>query len=88
MGAETDKLKKLCKGVRAVSPGLKIELTASVDHPDQWCITVSASSVILVFTDFGPLDKVLGFAISKLANISQRTLAAVKPQPGDPEDES
>jgi hypothetical protein len=79
MGTETDKLMTLAKGVRAISPGLKIEITNSESNPDQFCISVAASSVIIIFTGFGTMESVLSLAISKLANISQRTLAAVKP---------
>lgn len=77
--AETDKLQALVNGVRAIAPGLEIRIALSEANPAQCCITIAASSVILVYTDYGSLDAVLSFAISKLRTISQRTLAAVKP---------
>jgi hypothetical protein len=76
--SETDKLKALCKGVRSISPGFEVKLTASSDNPEHWCVTVGSRDAIIVYTDFGLLDTVIGLAISKLANVSQRTLAALK----------
>jgi len=84
--SETDKLKALTKGVRALSPAFEIRLVPSKENPDHWAVFVEiTNAVVIIETDFGLLDNVLGLAISKLANISQRTLAAVRPQPGDPE---
>lgn len=81
--SEGDKLKALCKGVRAISPGFEIKLTASSDNHEHWCITIGAPHAIIVYTDFGLLDTVIGLALSKLANISQKTLAAIKDTNGD-----
>jgi hypothetical protein len=76
--SETDKLKALCKGVRSISSGFEIKLTASSENPEHWCITIGTRDAIVVYTDFGLLENVVSLAISKLANISQRTLAAIK----------
>jgi hypothetical protein len=79
MGTETDKLLKLCNGVRAISPGMEVKVISSQDNVTHFSVAVCVSSVVIFATDFGLLDTVLSLAISKLANISQRTLAAVKP---------
>ena len=76
--SELDRLKTLCKGVRSISPGFEITLTASKENPEHWCITIGTRDAIVVYTDFGFLDTVVSLAISKLANLSQRTLAALK----------
>ena len=76
--SETEKLRALCKGVRIISPAFEIKLIASSENPEHWCITIGAPDAIIVYTDFGLLDTVIGLALGKLASISQRTLAAIK----------
>ncbi len=78
--SDTDsKLKALLRGVRAISPGFEVKLTPSGSNPDHWCITVGVlPNVIVVYTDFGLPDTVLSLALSKLSNISQKTIAAIK----------
>jgi hypothetical protein len=82
---EIDKLKTLAKGVRALSPDFEIRLVASKDNMEHWAVLVSVSGIVLIDTDFGMLENVLDMAVSKLANLSQRTLNAVRPKPGDPD---
>lgn len=74
---ESDKLKALCAGARAISPGLEVKMVASSDDPDQWSVVVSVSSVILIWTEYAPLDKALDRALHKLASMSQHTLEAI-----------
>ena len=78
--SETDsKLKALMRGVRAISSGFEIKLTPSSTNPDHWCVAVGVfPNVIVVYTDFGLPETVLSMALSKLSNISQKTLAAIK----------
>lgn len=77
--SDTDsKLAALIRGVRAISPGFEIKFTLSETNPEHCCITVGAQHAIIVYTDFGLPDTVLSMAISKLSNISQKTLAAIK----------
>jgi hypothetical protein len=76
--SEADKLKALCKAVRAISPGFEVRFTASSDNPDHWCVTIGATHAIIIHTDFGMLDNVISIALGKLANISQKTLRAIK----------
>lgn len=75
-----EKIQKLCDGVRAIGPGIEIRLKPSEDVPDQWSVMVIGGNggAILIYTDFDTLDRALAQACSKLANISQRMMAAVR----------
>jgi len=77
--SEIDKLRALCNGARAISPGLEVKIVASDREPERWCVTIGASSVVLVWTEYAPLEDALDQALRKLASISHRTLAAVTP---------
>ena len=77
--SDTDsKLKALAKGVRAISPGFEIKISMSESNPEHYCISVGVfPHAIVIYTDYGLLDTVLSLALSKLSNISQKTLAAI-----------
>lgn len=80
----TDKLQRLCKGVRTIGSGFEIHLKPSDENAEEWAILVVAGgAAVLVNTDFSSLDDVLDQACSRLASVSQRTLVAVRP-PSDP----
>lgn len=83
----TDKLQRLCKGVRTIGTSFEIHLKPSEDSPDEWAIMVVAGgAAVLVNTDFGALEDALDQACSRLASVSQRTLVAVRPPPDSPPD--
>ena len=85
MTSVTDKLQRLCNGVRTVGSGFEIHLKPSEDHPAEWAIMVVAGgAAVLVNTDFGPLSQALDQALSRLASVSQRTLVAVRPSSPPP----
>lgn len=82
----SDSLHKLCQAVAAISPGIEIRIRQSAAEPDEWSVVVAASDAILVCTDYGPLDVALGIAVGKLAGISTRMMAAVRPsEPPEPQ---
>jgi len=82
-----DKLQRLCNGVRTIGSGFEIHLKPSEDSPDEWAIMVVAGgAAVLVNTDFGTLDATLDQACSRLASISTKTLAAVRPSSPPPPD--
>jgi hypothetical protein len=81
----SDKLQKLCKGVRAIGSGFEIHLKPSDEKPEEWAVLVVAGgAAILINTDFADLDNTLDQACSRLASVSQRTLAAVRPSKPPP----
>jgi len=80
-----DKLDKLCQGVAAIAPGIEIRLKPSETEEGQWSVVVSVGDVILIATDFAPLDEALGRALGKIASISTRMMAAVRNK-SDPPD--
>lgn len=84
----TDKLERLCKGVRTIGTTFEIHLKPSEENTDEWAIMVVAGgSAILINTDFNTLEDSLDQACSRLASISQRTLVAVRPSsPPSPPD--
>lgn len=85
MMSAADKLKRLCKGVQAIGSGFEVHLKPSEDRPDEWAIMVVAGgAAVLVNTDFGTLEASLDQACSRLASISQKTLAAVRPSSPPP----
>lgn len=91
MPTSTDKLKRLCHGVRAIAPTTEIQLKPSETEPEHWAVMVVAGAAILIHTDFAPLDQSLDQACVKLASISTRMMAAVRqsdrPPPPDTEKE-
>lgn len=84
----TDKLQRLCKGVRTIGSGFEIHLKPSDEDAEEWAILVVAGgAAVLVNTDFGALEDALDQALSRLASVSQRTLVAVRPSsPPSPPD--
>jgi hypothetical protein len=72
-------LHKLCEGVRAIAPGIEVRIKASEGMSDQYSIMVVAGAAILLYTDYLPLEESLAQACSKLASISSRMMAAVRP---------
>jgi hypothetical protein len=86
VGQTGEKLEKLCTGVRAIAPGIEIRLKPSEGEVGKWSVIVSAGDAILVYTDYEPLDGALTTALAKLASISQRMLAAVRPPDSGPEE--
>jgi hypothetical protein len=88
----TDKLQKLCNGVRTIGSGFEIHLRPSEDEPNEWAIMVVAGgAAILINTDFADIESALDQACSRLASVSQRTFAAVRspssPPPPDTDKE-
>ena len=74
-----EKLQKLCQGVRALGPGIEIQLKPSDDAAlDHWAILVCASSVILIHTDYQPIEEAIDEACVKIAKMSQKMMAAVR----------
>jgi len=83
-----DKLQKLCRGVRAIGPSFEVHLKPSEHAPDEWAIMVVAGgAAILINTDFASLETALDQACARLASISQKTLAAVRPSSPPPDTE-
>ena len=82
------KLVKLCQGAAAIAPGIEIRFKPSETAAGQWAVMLSVGDAILVYTDYAPLDDALDRALSKLASISTRMMAAVRqksePPPKDP----
>ncbi len=81
------RLRRLCEGTRAINAAAQITILGVPDRDDWWVIRVSVSSVVLVETAAGPLDKVLLEAGKRLQGLSQRMLIAVSPM-GDESPES
>jgi hypothetical protein len=80
--AKTDeKLIKLCKSVRAIGNGAEIRIKPSEILSDEWSIMIFVGAAIISFTDFLPLDAALDQALSKLASISSRMMAAIRQGP-------
>lgn len=46
---------------------------------DQFSVVVVAGAAVVIFTDFAPLEESLDNACRKLASISSRMMAAVRP---------
>ena len=80
------KLEKLCKGVRAIAPGIEVHIKASQSQsdPDCWSVIVIAGAAVLIYTDFAPLEDALADACNKLAKISSKMMAAVRPTDPSP----
>lgn len=74
-------LEKLCHGVRAISPGMEIHFTPSESEPEKWAVLIVANGAIIVNTDYDVVEKSVEQALRKLANISARMMAAVRPSP-------
>lgn len=75
----SDKLHKLCHAVAAIAPGIEIRLRPGAAKPDEWSVVVAAGDAILVCTDYEPIDDALDHALGKIAGISTRMMAAVRP---------
>lgn len=74
-----NKLEKLCKGVRAIAPGIEVHIRASEVLSDQWSVVVIAGAAVLIYTEYGNLEDSLAEACKKLASISSKMMAAVRP---------
>lgn len=74
----SENLKKLCQGVEAISSGVEIRLIPSESERGKWSIVVAVRDAILIWTDFAPIDESVDKALSKLAAISTRMMAAVR----------
>jgi len=90
MAKTSDKLQKLCKGVRAISPGIEIQFKPAEGLPDHWSIVVAVGGAVLYYTDYGELDASLDQAIARLSSISNRMMKAInapvsEPPPTEPE---
>jgi hypothetical protein len=72
-------LEKLCKGVRAIAPGIEVHIKASEVLSDQWSVMVVAGAAVLIYTDYSSLEEALDQACRKLASISSKMMAAVRP---------
>lgn len=80
--AKTDeKLIKLAKGVRAIGNGAEIRIKPSEVLSDEWSVMIFVGAAIILFTDFLPLDRAIDQALSKLASISSRMMAAIRQEP-------
>lgn len=80
--AKTDeKLIKLCKGVRAIGHGAEVRIKPSEIISDEWSIMIFVGGAIISFTDFLPIEEALDQALSKLASISSRMMAAIRQGP-------
>jgi hypothetical protein len=79
MTGSFDVLEKLCKGVRAIAPGVEVRIKTSEVIHDHVSIMVVAGAAVLIFTDFAPLEESLAQACHKLASISSKMMAAVRP---------
>ncbi len=67
-----------------VEAGVDIRLVPSALAPGHWSVMVWAGDLILLNTDFDTLDRSLDQALTNLAKISQRMMAAVRPTDSTP----
>lgn len=81
MTADLTLLQKLCDGVRAIAPGIEVRIKNSEVLSGEYSIMVVAGAAILLHTDYAPLEDSLSQACMKLASISNRMMAAVRPAP-------
>lgn len=83
----TGALEKLCHGVRAISPGMEIHFRPSENEPEKWAVMILAGGAVIINTDFDTVDKSVEQACAKLAKISARMMAAVRPSNPPPDTE-
>jgi len=66
---------------------MEIHFTPSESEPEKWAVLIVANGAIIVNTDFDVVDKSVEQALSKLAKISARMMAAVRPSNPPPDTE-
>jgi hypothetical protein len=82
METPTDKLQRLLKGVRAISPNVEVRLKPAGSLAEHYSVVFAVGTGAILFeTDYDELDASLTAALKKLASISTRMMAVARDMP-------
>ena len=81
MESAIDKLQRLLKGVRAISPNVEIHLKPAGSLAEHYSVSFAVGQAILYASDYDELNASLDAALKKLASISTRMMAAARDMP-------